>query len=408
MNKKTLSMRWRFTLIVGVFMLIIIGIITAVLMYNAKHQFTVFANVFLPIEDASANPENIILVPENSIDSSSTSDTIIFDDFNSLKVADNMGDVSEIKFAMNDVEKNYIGFTLLFVSLFAIICVIITYFLVGHMLRPLENFEKTINMISENNFSGELWSKDEIRKDEIGKLQQAFVAMSQRLEAAFIKQKQFSVNAAHELKTPISVIKTGIQVIDIDQEDDIQEYRDTFRIISNNVDRLSKIVDDLLCFSNNEDILFEQVNLELLIKTIVQEVQFMAEKLHISFLIEIKSICLFAHPTLLYQALFNLIENAVKYNQINGKISISAEQIDDVVEVCIANTGTSIPEEKFDQIFESFYRLDPSRSKKINGYGLGLAISKDIIAKHHSAIAVSVKEQCNLFSITLPYNKPLV
>lgn len=403
MNKKHLSMRWRFTLIVGLFMLMILTIVTVISMYNAKNQFAVVADFFTTQEILNAFPENppinLEQIPDFIILDSGSTYPPVESIYSTFPIENN----SDIKVAVNSAEQNYITTTLLFIGIFSTICVVTTYFLVGHMLKPLKDFKNTINTISENNFSSQLWSDKEIRKDEIGQLQLAFIEMNQRLEAAFAKQKQFSFNAAHELKTPVSVIKTGIQVLDVDQENDIQEYRDTFRILSKNIDRLSIIIDDLLCFSNNDDLPFEQIDLSLLIKSIVQEMQLIADMSRISFSLELESIALSVHPVLFHRALFNLIENAVKYNQLDGHVWIKTNQVNDAIEVCICNTGALIPSKKFDQIFEPFYRIDPSRAKTINGYGLGLSISKEIIEKHHGHITVSSHGDRNSFLIVLPY-----
>lgn len=384
MNKKFRSMQWRFTFLVGVLMLLIIGMISALSIFNAKRQFTNLADVIKP---------QTSLIVEESQNSQMSGGSII---------SSESADINEVQLSLTSIEKDYTDNTLFIMFLFALFSMVVTYFLVGHMLKPLKSFEKTIQTVSENNFSEILWTESEIRQDEIGRLQMAFQEMSHRLESAFVKQKRFSLDAAHELKTPVAIIKTGIQVLDLEKEENIEEYRDTLRVISKNVDRLSKIIDDLLCFSNNEKLPFETIELSHLIESVIQELQFITEQSGIIFDTKLEKVSVLAHATLLHRALFNIVENAIKYNQPNGQIWITTKKQGGEVEVTVRNTGEPIPKEELSQIFEPFYQVDPSRSKKVSGHGLGLALTKEIIEKHHGSVVAYTKENTNCFYIKIP------
>ncbi len=415
MNKKHLSMRWHFTLIVGICMLSIIAIVTSVSIFNAKKQFSVVSESLpssevaqnaLIIEIATASETSL---PANLMLPASVLPELFATDDNQTSIAaQNQAafEVQNVQIAIRSAEKNYTGITMVFMIGFAILAMIITYFLVGRMLKPLNEFEQTINSISENNFSTEKLANIEARYDEIARLQLAFQEMNQRLETAFTRQTRFSLDAAHELKTPVAVIKTAIQVLDIDQEENINEYREMYGLILKNIDRLSTIIDDLLCFSNNEDLPFETVNLSLMIESIIQELTYVAAQSNIK--IEFQTIepepKLFVHATLIHRALFNLIENAIKYNHENGHIWIQVSAENHNLHVLVQNEGTLMSQDQLEQIFEPFYRIDPSRTKSIDGYGLGLAISKDIIEKHHGQLTAYVEQNLNSFLVVLPYN----
>lgn len=290
-------------------------------------------------------------------------------------------------------------------------CIVITitgtgaaYFVSGQALKPVKRLSDKVAKIDENNLSERL---PEVRtKDEIGRLTIGFNHMLNRLEEAFKRQKRFTASAAHELKTPLATLKAGMQVLKRDNNAALQDYQENADMTIKSVDRLTGVVNDLLLIASAEESkqeTQEEIYLDAMFETIFEELSPLYEQQNISYKMEISKNIVYGNSSMLYRAFYNLIENAYKYNCPNGKISVTAHEEMNSICIQISDTGKGIPEEHLPYIFEAFYRVDASRSRKIAGAGLGLSLVKTIIERHDGSISVnSTYGNGSVFIIKIP------
>jgi len=282
------------------------------------------------------------------------------------------------------------------------------YVVTGHALKPVRELSHAVSEIREHNLSNRLQTT--YTKDEIGELTDGFNRMLERLNDAFERQRRFTANSAHELKTPLSIIKSGIQVLNMESEPSIGEYKENIEIIDQSIERLIDVVDDLLTIaSEGEGYLKKEAMKEVLLGPMFDEILNDVSSLYYEDNIIFHNMCgdtqLMGNPTLLYRAFFNIVENAFKYNTPNGEINISINESNENIEIIILDTGVGIPKDELPIIFEPFYRVDKSRSRKVGGSGLGLSITKTILDKSGASISVeSTVGAGTRFVVTFPKN----
>ena len=272
-----------------------------------------------------------------------------------------------------------------------------TYFLTKKALAPLQKLTNEVSQIQAQNLSTQLPVPNS--KDEIAQLTSSFNEMLTRLDNAFSTQKQFSANAAHELRTPLAVLQTNLEVFEKKQKPEMIEYRQLFTMIKEQTARLSQLVGTLLDMTNLKSVpRTDQVSLEELVDEVFCDLDPVAEKAGISIHFDDSSSQdLHSDVTgsyvLLYRAVYNLVENAIKYNRPHGSVSVSVKQENGQAMVLVTDTGIGISPENQKKIFDPFFRVDKSRSRAMGGAGLGLALV-DSIAKEHGG-TVKVLESSN-------------
>lgn len=261
-----------------------------------------------------------------------------------------------------------------------------TYFLTKKTLTPLQKLTSEVSQIQAQNLSTQLAVPNS--KDEIAQLTSSFNEMLARLDNAFSTQKQFSANAAHELRTPLAVLQTNLEVFEKKQEPEMVEYRQLFTMIKEQTARLSQLVGTLLDMTNLKSVpRTDHVSLEELVDEVFCDLDPVAEKAGISIHFN-DSANQDSHTdvtgsyVLLYRSVYNLVENAIKYNRPHGSVSVSVKQENGQAMVLVTDTGIGISPENQKKIFDPFFRVDKSRSRAMGGAGLGLALV-DSIAKEH-------------------------
>ena len=267
-----------------------------------------------------------------------------------------------------------------------------TYFLTKKTLTPLQKLTSEVSQIQAQNLSTQLAVPNS--KDEIAQLTSSFNEMLTRLDNAFSTQKQFSANAAHELRTPLAVLQTNLEVFEKKQEPEMIEYRRLFTMIKEQTARLSQLVGTLLDMTNLKSVpRTDQVTLEELVDEVFCDLDPVAEKAGISIHFN-DSTSQDSHTdvtgsyVLLYRAVYNLVENAIKYNRPHGSVSVSVKQERGQAMVLVTDTGIGISPENQKKIFDPFFRVDKSRSRAMGGAGLGLALVDSIAKEHGGAVKV--------------------
>ena len=267
-----------------------------------------------------------------------------------------------------------------------------TYFLTKKTLTPLQKLTSEVSQIQAQNLSTQLAVPNS--KDEIAQRTSSFNEMLARLDNAFSTQKQFSANAAHELRTPLAVLQTNLEVFEKKQEPEMVEYRQLFTMIKEQTARLSQLVGTLLDMTNLKSVpRTDQVTLEELVDEVFCDLDPVAEKAGISIHFN-DSANQDSHTdvtgsyVLLYRAVYNLVENAIKYNRPHGSVSVSVKQENGQAMVLVTDTGIGISPENQKKIFDPFFRVDKSRSRAMGGAGLGLALVDSIAKEHGGTVKV--------------------
>lgn len=282
-----------------------------------------------------------------------------------------------------------------------------TYFLTKKTLTPLQKLTSEVSQIQAQNLSTQLAVPNS--KDEIAQLTSSFNEMLARLDNAFSTQKQFSANAAHELRTPLAVLQTNLEVFEKKQEPEMVEYRQLFTMIKEQTARLSQLVGTLLDMTNLKSVpRTDQVTLEELVDEVFCDLDPVAEKAGISIHFD-DSANQDSHTdvtgsyVLLYRAVYNLVENAIKYNRPNGSVTVSVKEKNGQAMILVKDTGIGISPENQKKIFDPFFRVDKSRSRAMGGAGLGLALVDSIAREHGGSVKVlESNEKGSIIALMLP------
>ena len=297
-----------------------------------------------------------------------------------------------------------------------------TYFLTKKALTPLQKLTSEVSQIQAQNLSTQLEVPNS--KDEIAQLTSSFNEMLTRLDNAFSTQKQFSANAAHELRTPLAVLQTNLEVFEKKQEPEMVEYRQLFTMIKEQTARLSQLVGTLLDMTNLKSVpRTDHVSLEELVDEVFCDLDPVAEKAGISIHFDDSSsqdlytdvhtpdasalnnniLNITGSYVLLYRAVYNLVENAIKYNRPNGSVTVSVKEKNGQAMILVKDTGIGISPENQKKIFDPFFRVDKSRSRAMGGAGLGLALVDSIAREHGCSVKVlESNEKGSIIALMLP------
>lgn len=278
--------------------------------------------------------------------------------------------------------------SVLAMALIAFLALVITYRAAGRVLRPLKELTHDVREIDDRHLDRRVNPNG--AQGEVLELTRSFNRMLERLEGAFLMQKSFASNAAHELKTPLAVMKTSLQVLKMNPEPSEEDYREFLCDTQESLERIIKTVEGLLSLANMEQVECDSaVKLYPLIEMAVQELAVRAEEGGVTVSVTgDKGLQVHGSPDLLYRVFFNLIENAVKYNREGGNVDVAVTAKNGSACIVVEDNGIGMEEEVLPHIFEPFFRADSSRSQRIPGSGLGLAVVRLILERHGGEIQV--------------------
>ena len=285
----------------------------------------------------------------------------------------------------------------------------VAYFLIGHYTKPVQQLSAHMKEISPNTLSDSI--AIEGGGEEIQELVKSFNQMTEQLDEAFAMQRRFSASAAHELRTPIAVLRTKLDVFKKKKREQ-HEYDELVTTMETYIDRLSSIITDLLEFAETSELgEVEDVSLDSVIKTVVDDLESVAQNNMVNVQVntqidaqsEAQTFIVKGNTNLLYRALYNLVENAIRYNNEEGSVNITLETRGQEGVIIIADTGVGIAPEQRELVFEPFYRVNKSRSREFGGAGIGLSLVKTILKRHEASITVSENNpQGSVFTIRIP------
>lgn len=288
-----------------------------------------------------------------------------------------------IKYALEETKDQFRKQCMLVTILVILTGSVLTWFISGMALKPLKDLNRKISKITESNLSEIIPEND--GKDEIAILTHSFNHMLKRLDDAFLSQKQFAANAAHELRTPLAILQTSLEVFQKKEEPSEADYSNVIQSTLRQTEHMNHLINSLLeLMSLHTAPLTDEVELISLADEILCDLEPLAKKKNIS-LTQSGSPCkIRGNEVLLYRAMYNLIENAIKYNTENGTVNIDiAKESETGICITVSDSGTGIPKEHWDLIFNPFYRIDKSRSRSMGGAGLGLALVNNIVLLHN-------------------------
>ena len=278
----------------------------------------------------------------------------------------------------------------------------IAYFASGKALKPLKQFSQQTENINQNNLTST--RLDENTAAEFQQLSCSVNHMLDRLALSFDLQRQFAGNAAHELRTPLAMMQTKLELFAEEHSDVNAETKELIQFQINQVDRLTALVRTLLEMSDLQSVSrSDEIELAPLVDEILTDLTTLAEQKNITLHQNCEDVHMIGSDTLIYRLLFNLIENAIKYNHTGGSVIVSIQKENNQVLMRVADTGCGIPEKYRESIFQPFFRVDKSRSRQMGGVGLGLALVREIAVLHGGSVCVeSGSKDGTTFAVKLP------
>lgn len=373
---RKISLQWRLTILTTVLITILCGCLTFFLYKNGVYYFDTLQE---SVTDHGTKPEAVYIdIPDNE-----------WDDF-----------VAQFSTKVYNSKSDYRTKSLLITVVVALFGGAVTYFISGRALKPLREFSETVEKVQIQNLTD--YTIEETKIVELDRLRTSYNKMLLRLSESFEIQRQFTGNAAHELRTPLALIQAQLDLYHSTENDAGSDAaQETIQMITEQNERLSKLVKTLLDMSELQTIMRnDKIELFGLIEEVLTDLEPLALEKGIALIQEPQDttydkeyiisneLMLTGSDILIYRMLYNLVENAIKYNHVNGKVIVSAKQTGNDIVITIADTGSGIDEAFREKIFEPFFRVDKSRSREIGGVGLGLAMVREIVRAHDGKIDV--------------------
>lgn len=362
---KKLSLQWRLTIITTLFIALICGCLTMFIYQNGIYYMDDLQNTVEGSTDKNSN-KLYISIPDD-----------VWDDF-----ADNFS------IQVNNNKTDYRNKSLLISSILSLLGGVITYFISGRALKPLSDFSNKIEEVQAQNLSDSRIEENKVK--ELNQLSVSYNKMLDRLSAAFEVQRQFTANAAHELRTPLALMQVQLDAYNsTEHPDNDASATQTIQMVTEQNERLTKMVKTLLDMSELQTIARDEtIDLDALIEEVLVDLEPLAQEKNITLTNQCNEVKLLGSDILIYRLVYNLVENAIKYNQIDGSVTVKAFTKDQHIYLTVADTGNGIPKDLRERVFEPFFRLDKSRSRELGGVGLGLALVHEIVRVHAGTIQV--------------------
>ena len=369
---KKMSLQWRLTCITTLCIAIICGCLPMFVYKNGVYYIDSLQKAVNAQGDDSADnsgndsEEIYFSIPEDKWDE-------FANDF-SVQVYNNK----------EDYRKN----SLIISALLAILGGVATYFISGHALKPLREFSDKIEEVQIQNLADSRIEESKIK--ELNQLSVSYNKMLERLQDAFEVQRQFTANAAHELRTPLSLMQVQLDLYHSTQHPGSDaDTLQMIKMVTEQNDRLSKMVKTLLDMSELQTVgRDEQIIMDDLVDEVLEDLEPLAQEKNIKLIGKCKDITMVGSDILIYRLVYNLVENAIKYNHSGGQVTVTAYKEQKHIYLSVADTGSGIPKELRERVFEPFFRVDKSRSRKLGGVGLGLALVHEIVRVHDGSITV--------------------
>ena len=378
---KRMSLQWRLTCITTLCIAIICGCLTMFVYKNGVHYIDSLQDAVESQGDEKGNKsdEIYISIPDDKWDE--------FADEFSVQVYNNKA----------DYKRN----SLIITVLLALLGGVVTYFISGHALRPIKEFSDKIEEVQAQNLSDSRIEENNVK--ELNKLGISYNKMLERLSNAFEIQRQFTANAAHELRTPLALMQVQLDLYNsASHPGNDADTLQTIKMVTEQNDKLNRMVKTLLDMSELQTVgRDDKIILDAIVEEVLADLEPLAVEKNIKLIGKCEDATMIGSDILIYRLVYNLVENAIKYNHPLGQVTVTAYQRNKHVYLSVEDTGSGIPKELRERVFEPFFRVDKSRSRELGGVGLGLALVREIVRVHDGSICIkSGKTGGTIFEVT--------
>ena len=378
---KRMSLQWRLTCITTLCIAIICGCLTMFVYKNGVHYIDSLQDAVESQGDEKENKsdEIYISIPDDKWDE--------FADEFSIQVYNNKA----------DYKRN----SLIITVLLALLGGVVTYFISGHALRPIREFSDKIEEVQAQNLSDSRIEENNVK--ELNQLGISYNKMLERLSEAFEIQRQFTANAAHELRTPLALMQVQLDLYNsASHPGNDADTLQTIKMVTEQNDKLNRMVKTLLDMSELQTVgRDDKIILDAIVEEVLADLEPLAVEKNIKLIGKCEDATMIGSDILIYRLVYNLVENAIKYNHPLGQVTVTAYQRNKHVYLSVEDTGSGIPKELRERVFEPFFRVDKSRSRELGGVGLGLAFVREIVRVHDGSICIkSGKTGGTIFEVT--------
>lgn len=378
---KRMSLQWRLTCITTLCIAIICGCLTMFVYKNGVHYIDSLQDAVESQGDEKGNKsdEIYISIPDDKWDE--------FADEFSVQVYNNKA----------DYKRN----SLIITVLLALLGGVVTYFISGHALRPIREFSDKIEEVQAQNLSDSRIEENNVK--ELNQLGISYNKMLERLSDAFEIQRQFTANAAHELRTPLALMQVQLDLYNsASHQGNDADTLQTIKMVTEQNDKLNRMVKTLLDMSELQSVgRDDKIILDAIVEEVLADLEPLAVEKNIKLIGKCEDATMIGSDILIYRLVYNLVENAIKYNHPLGQVTVTAYQRNKHVYLSVEDTGSGIPKELRERVFEPFFRVDKSRSRELGGVGLGLALVREIVRVHDGSICIkSGKTGGTIFEVT--------
>ena len=378
---KRMSLQWRLTCITTLCIAIICGCLTIFVYKNGVHYIDSLQDAVESQGDEKGNKsdEIYISIPDDKWDE--------FADEFSIQVYNNKA----------DYKRN----SLIITVLLALLGGVVTYFISGHALRPIREFSDKIEEVQAQNLSDSRIEENNVK--ELNQLGISYNKMLERLSEAFEIQRQFTANAAHELRTPLALMQVQLDLYNsASHPGNDADTLQTIKMVTEQNDKLNRMVKTLLDMSELQTVgRDDKIILDAIVEEVLADLEPLAVEKNIKLIGKCEDATMIGSDILIYRLVYNLVENAIKYNHPLGQVTVTAYQRNKHIYLSVEDTGSGIPKELRERVFEPFFRVDKSRSRELGGVGLGLALVHEIVRVHDGSICIkSGKTGGTIFEVT--------
>ena len=378
---KRMSLQWRLTCITTLCIAIICGCLTMFVYKNGVHYIDSLQDAVESQgnEKGNKSDEIYISIPDDKWDE--------FADEFSVQVYNNKA----------DYKRN----SLIITVLLALLGGAVTYFISGHALRPIREFSDKIEEVQAQNLSDSRIEENNVK--ELNQLGISYNKMLERLSEAFEIQRQFTANAAHELRTPLALMQVQLDLYNsASHPGNDADTLQTIKMVTEQNDKLNRMVKTLLDMSELQTVgRDDKIILDAIVEEVLADLEPLAMEKNIKLIGKCENATMIGSDILIYRLVYNLVENAIKYNHPLGQVTVTAYQRNKHVYLSVEDTGSGIPKELRERVFEPFFRVDKSRSRELGGVGLGLAFVREIVRVHDGSICIkSGKTGGTIFEVT--------
>lgn len=378
---KRMSLQWRLTCITTLCIAIICGCLTMFVYKNGVHYIDSLQDAVESQGDEKGNKsdEIYISIPDDKWDE--------FADKFSVQVYNNKA----------DYKRN----SLIITVLLALLGGVVTYFISGHALRPIREFSDKIEEVQAQNLSDSRIEENNVK--ELNQLGISYNKMLERLSEAFEIQRQFTANAAHELRTPLALMQVQLDLYNsASHPGNDADTLQTIKMVTEQNDKLNRMVKTLLDMSELQTVgRDDKIILDAIVEEVLADLEPLAVEKNIKLIGKCEDATMIGSDILIYRLVYNLVENAIRYNHPLGQVTVTAYQRNKHVYLSVEDTGSGIPMELRERVFEPFFRVDKSRSRELGGVGLGLAFVREIVRVHDGSICIkSGKTGGTIFEVT--------